>query len=101
MKQSPAAVGNRTASAALPARSTGQLSRSLPPRTAGILAGSPRVRHGGRRPAKGGSEGRKAPPAPPFQGQKDNEKATRQQGGFFFRENSSNGGKAIRTFLAS
>jgi hypothetical protein len=29
------------------------------------------------------------------------EKATRQQGGFFFRENSSNGGKAIRTFLAS
>lgn len=29
------------------------------------------------------------------------EKATRQQGGFFSRENSSNGGKAIRTFLAS
>ena len=29
------------------------------------------------------------------------EKATRQQGGFFLRENSSNGGKAIRTFLAS
>jgi hypothetical protein len=26
------------------------------------------------------------------------EKATRQQGGLFFRENSSNGGKAIRTF---
>ena len=26
------------------------------------------------------------------------EEATRQQGGFFFRENSSNGGKAIRTF---
>jgi len=26
------------------------------------------------------------------------EKAARQQGGFFFRENSSNGGKAIRTF---
>src|ERR1700733_13301946 len=31
----------------------------------------------------------------------EHEKATRQQGGFFFRENSSNGGKAIRTFLAS
>ena len=29
--------------------------------------------------------------------QKD-EEATRQQGGLFFRENSSNGGKAIRTF---
>jgi hypothetical protein len=28
------------------------------------------------------------------------EKATRQQGGLFVRENSSNGGKAIRTFLA-
>jgi hypothetical protein len=101
MKQSPAAVGNRTASR----RIAGQIDRSVVPqpdtRTAGILAGSPRVRHGGRRPAKGGSEGRKAPPAPPFQGQKDNEKATRQQGGFFFRENSSNGGKAIRTFLAS
>jgi hypothetical protein len=27
-----------------------------------------------------------------------NEKAARQQGGFLFRENSSNGGKAIRTF---
>ena len=27
-----------------------------------------------------------------------NEEATRQQGGLFFRENSSNGGKAIRTF---
>ena len=26
------------------------------------------------------------------------EEATRQQGGLFFRENSSNGGKAIRTF---
>ncbi len=26
------------------------------------------------------------------------EKAARQQGGLFFRENSSNGGKAIRTF---
>jgi hypothetical protein len=31
----------------------------------------------------------------------EREKATRQQGGFFSRENSSNGGKAIRTFLAS
>jgi hypothetical protein len=31
----------------------------------------------------------------------EHEKATRQQGGFFSRENSSNGGKAIRTFLAS
>jgi hypothetical protein len=28
----------------------------------------------------------------------ENEKATRQQGGLFSRENSSNGGKAIRTF---
>jgi hypothetical protein len=27
-----------------------------------------------------------------------NEKTARQQGGLFFRENSSNGGKAIRTF---
>jgi len=26
------------------------------------------------------------------------EKAARQQGGFLFRENSSNGGKTIRTF---
>jgi hypothetical protein len=26
------------------------------------------------------------------------EEAARQQGGLFFRENSSNGGKAIRTF---
>src|ERR1700759_577264 len=29
---------------------------------------------------------------------KKSEEATRQQGGLFFRENSSNGGKAIRTF---
>jgi hypothetical protein len=29
---------------------------------------------------------------------RENEKATRQQGGLFSRENSSNGGKAIRTF---
>jgi hypothetical protein len=28
----------------------------------------------------------------------ETEKATRQQGGLFSRENSSNGGKAIRTF---
>jgi hypothetical protein len=28
----------------------------------------------------------------------ENEKAARQQGSLFFRENSSNGGKAIRTF---
>jgi hypothetical protein len=28
----------------------------------------------------------------------EREKAARQQGGLFFRENSSNGGKAIRTF---
>jgi hypothetical protein len=27
-----------------------------------------------------------------------NEKATRQQGGLFFRENSSNGGKTVKTF---
>jgi hypothetical protein len=43
------------------------------------------------------AEAEKVPSADPG----EHEKATRQQGGFFFRENSSNGGKAIRTFLAS
>jgi hypothetical protein len=34
----------------------------------------------------------------PFQALRKREEAARQRGGLFFRENSSNGGKAIRTF---
>jgi hypothetical protein len=49
------------------------------------------------RHVKDRAEVEKVPSADPG----EHEKATRQQGGFFFRENSSNGGKAIRTFLAS
>ena len=37
-------------------------------------------------------------PASPKSCTRNGEEATRQQGGLFFRENSSNGGKAIRTF---
>jgi hypothetical protein len=38
-------------------------------------------------------------PAPYALLREQNEKATRQQGGLFFsRENSSNGGKAVKTF---
>jgi hypothetical protein len=38
------------------------------------------------------------PPQSPKSCTQKSEEATRQQGGLFFRENSSNGGKAIRTF---
>ena len=41
---------------------------------------------------------REFPPAIPQKLHRKSEEATRQQGGLFFRENSSNGGKAIRTF---
>jgi hypothetical protein len=40
----------------------------------------------------------KLAPQSPKSCTRKSEEATRQQGGLFFRENSSNGGKAIRTF---